>query len=312
MKRQAGAILYVKTTTPQGQMSFDTHSNLFGRTFNPHNRALSAGGSSGGEAALVAMKGAIIGVAGDLGGSIRLPAANCGVYGIKPSAGRISAKGADGYGIPGAMGAGLAPAFGPIGRTLADCQFFLEVMSRLQPWSYDAAITPYAFRYPNKGKMLSIGVLRCDGIVMPHPPVLDVVDDIAERLRNEGHRVYEIAIPELNNALAVTNGYLTVNGNEEVFDMLAETGEPLSPWLAARMKRKGGRGLKDLYALNHKKQQIEQALLERLWEGSEEKQQLDAIISPVAGHAAHPHDAWGSQSYTSVWNLVDYPAGVSF
>ncbi|TGZ79867.1 amidase [Ascodesmis nigricans] len=310
MLLDAGAILYVKTTTPQGQMSFDTHSYLFGRTFNPYNRALSAGGSSGGEAALIAMKGAIIGVAGDLGGSIRVPAANCGLYGIKPSAGRIPAKGAEGTGIPGSGGAGLAPAFGPIGRTLGDCRFFLDVMARLQPWTYDGAISPYSIRYPPRGKRLSIGVLRCDGVVMPHPPVLNVLDDIAERLRIAGHRVYEIAIPEFAKALSVTNGYLTVNGNEEVFDLLAETEEPLSPWLAARMKRKGGRGLKDLYGLNHKKQQLEQVFLERLWEGSDESQRLDAILSPVAGHATPPHDAWRSQSYTSVWNLLDYPAGV--
>lgn len=67
MLLDAGAILYVKTTTPQGQMAFDTHSYLNGRTTNPINRSLSAGGSSGGEAALIAMGGAILGAAGDLG-----------------------------------------------------------------------------------------------------------------------------------------------------------------------------------------------------------------------------------------------------
>lgn len=67
MLLDAGAILYVKTTVPQGQMAFDTHSYLNGRTTNPINRSLSAGGSSGGEVALIAMGGAVLGAAGDLG-----------------------------------------------------------------------------------------------------------------------------------------------------------------------------------------------------------------------------------------------------
>lgn len=75
----AGAILYVKTNVSQGLLMVESINNVFGTTRNPFNLDLSAGGSSGGEAALVAAKGAILGSGTDGGGSIRLPASFCGL-----------------------------------------------------------------------------------------------------------------------------------------------------------------------------------------------------------------------------------------
>ena len=80
-----GAIIYVKTTTPQGQLSMDTHSLLLGRTYNPINYNLTIGGSSGGEVVLIAMRGGIRGIGTDLAGSIRILAMYCGIYGFQPS-----------------------------------------------------------------------------------------------------------------------------------------------------------------------------------------------------------------------------------
>jgi amidase len=68
--RKEGAVFYVKTTVPQTGMALETNSNLFGRTLNPFNSKLGAGGSSGGEAVLLALRGSPIGVGSDIGGSI--------------------------------------------------------------------------------------------------------------------------------------------------------------------------------------------------------------------------------------------------
>lgn len=68
---QAGAVLYCKTNVPQTLMALDSHNNVFGRTLNPRNLMVTAGGSSGGEGALVAMRGSVLGVGTDVGGSIR-------------------------------------------------------------------------------------------------------------------------------------------------------------------------------------------------------------------------------------------------
>lgn len=83
-----GAVLYCKTNIPQTLSSLDSHNNVFGRTMNPVNRQLTAGGSSGGEGALVAMNGSPLGIGTDVGGSIRVPAMCNGLVGVKPSHGR--------------------------------------------------------------------------------------------------------------------------------------------------------------------------------------------------------------------------------
>lgn len=80
---EAGAVLYCKTNVPQTLMALDSHNNIFGRVINPANRHLTPGGSSGGEGALVAMRGSPLGVGTDVGGSIRIPAACNGLYGVK-------------------------------------------------------------------------------------------------------------------------------------------------------------------------------------------------------------------------------------
>lgn len=87
-----GAVVYCKTNVPQTVMTADTVNNLFGRTLNPVNKYIIPGGSSGGEAALLAFGGSILGIGTDTGGSIRIPSAACELYGLKPSAGRVSYK----------------------------------------------------------------------------------------------------------------------------------------------------------------------------------------------------------------------------
>jgi amidase len=72
--KQAGAIILTKTNVAQALMVYESINLVFGRTLNPYNRKLTPGGSSGGEAALLAMKGSAIGVGSDYGGSIRAPA----------------------------------------------------------------------------------------------------------------------------------------------------------------------------------------------------------------------------------------------
>lgn len=69
-------------------MTFESTNNIFGRALNPWNLSRATGGSSGGEAGLLAARCSVIGVGSDIGGSIRIPAAFCGVYGLKPGIGR--------------------------------------------------------------------------------------------------------------------------------------------------------------------------------------------------------------------------------
>jgi amidase len=91
--RSLGAILYVKTAVPHTLMCGETVNNIIGYTMNPKNRYLSSGGSSGGEGALIGAHGSPIGLGTDIGGSIRIPAGFNGLFGIRPSVGRLPYEG---------------------------------------------------------------------------------------------------------------------------------------------------------------------------------------------------------------------------
>lgn len=83
-------IPFVRTNVPQLGLTYESTNNLWGRTINPWNKERSSGGSSGGEAALISLRGSPIGIGSDIGGSIRIPANFCGVFGLKTYSKRIS------------------------------------------------------------------------------------------------------------------------------------------------------------------------------------------------------------------------------
>jgi len=120
--RKAGAILYVKTQNPQTLLSLETNNNVFGRTLNPFNIMLTPGGSSGGESALIACHGSPLGVGTDIGGSIRIPAAHGGLYGLKGSVARLPHAGLMGShdGMDEIVG-----CVGPIATSARDLELFL-------------------------------------------------------------------------------------------------------------------------------------------------------------------------------------------
>lgn len=118
----AGAIIVARTTTPEFAHSSFTRSPLFGHTRNPFDESRTPGGSSGGAGVAVATGCVPLAEGTDMGGSVRIPAALCGVIGLKPSLGRIPMD--------------ILPTvfdtishFGPLGRTMADIRLFMEVVS---------------------------------------------------------------------------------------------------------------------------------------------------------------------------------------
>src|SRR5207249_3699985 len=87
--RGAGAIMLGKTNVPDLSLAFETDNLVYGRTSNPYDRSRTPGGSSGGEATLIASGGSPLGLGSDAAGSIRVPAHFCGIAGIKPNTGRV-------------------------------------------------------------------------------------------------------------------------------------------------------------------------------------------------------------------------------
>ncbi len=136
--RAAGLIVFATSTTPEFGLTVTTESSLYGPTRNPWNLERSAGGSSGGAAALVAAGVVPAAHATDGGGSIRVPASCCGLFGLKPSRGRTPV----GFGrTEGWSGLGASHA---VTRSVRDSAGLLDVAAGLEPGSRYAAPDPYA------------------------------------------------------------------------------------------------------------------------------------------------------------------------
>lgn len=152
--KEAGAIPFAKTNCPEFLANYETDNNIVGRTNNPWNLAHTAGGSSGGESAAIASFFSPGGIGSDGGGSVRVPAHFCGIAGLKPTAGRVSAAGhVPEINHPG----GLLGVAGPMARTAQDIKLLFEVLSGYD--FQDPFSAPVPLRSPDL-KGLRIGVME--------------------------------------------------------------------------------------------------------------------------------------------------------
>ncbi|THX94268.1 acetamidase [Aureobasidium pullulans] len=191
---KAGAVLYVKTNVPTAMMIAESVNNTFGRTVNPLNRKLTSGGSSGGESALIAFGGSVLGVGTDIGGSLRIPAACTGIFTLRPSFGRFPTANAK-SGLAGQEA--VNSVNGPMARTLDDIEFFAKNVVNSEPWKLDPKCLPISWRPVDVGRKLRLGVIWNDGIVVPTPPVRRALKQAVEKLQEAGHEIVDWE-PELH------------------------------------------------------------------------------------------------------------------
>jgi amidase len=185
--REAGFVIVGKTNTPEfGTVAF-TESDLNGATRNPWNTELTPGGSSGGAAAAVAAGLVPIAHATDGGGSIRIPASCCGLFGLKPSRGRVSSA-------PFGSLEGLSTA-GPMARTVEDAAAFLDILAGYEPgdpWWAPPPDRPFAVTTAEPPPKLRVAVTTTPPIDTPvDPECVRALDAAAELLAGLGHDVRE-------------------------------------------------------------------------------------------------------------------------
>jgi len=137
--RAAGAIVIATTTTPDNCWAQETVSPLFGRTNNPWDTRRTPGGSTGGEAALIAAGGSPLGLGSDIAGSIRMPAAFCGIVGLRPTSGAIPEAG---FWPPSRGGLGQLNGVGPMARRVEDVALAYDVLRGEEHHPPDAALLP--------------------------------------------------------------------------------------------------------------------------------------------------------------------------
>lgn len=199
--RNLGGVLYCKTSVPATLMAGETVNNIISYTWNPKNRLLSSGGSSGGEGALIALKGSPGGFGTDIGGSIRIPAVFNGLFGIRPSSGRMPYEGAansiDGQNL-------ILSVVGPLATTARSLTLLFKAVLNQQPWYHDPLVLELPWRADieertralirksaDGSSSLAFAIMRHDGMVQPHPPIARAVEIVEQTLKRLGHKVRE-------------------------------------------------------------------------------------------------------------------------
>jgi amidase len=201
--RAAGAILIGKTNCPPGGIGDDSATSVHGGTRNPYDLLRSPGGSSSGEAAIIAAGGSPIGIGSDSGGSIRLPAHYCGIAALKPTAGRVPSTG--GYALDGGL-TDPRSQVGPMARFVEDLWLLLPILCG--PDNVDSGVIPMPLAKrlgPVKG--LKVAWYGDDGITKPTRQTTAAVRAAANALRAAGCKVTEARPPGLVEAREVTLGY---------------------------------------------------------------------------------------------------------
>src|SRR6201996_3134597 len=203
---EAGLVIFGKTNLPELALKGVSDSQLFGRTSNPWNFDRTPGGSSGGAAAAVASGVVPMAAGNDGGGSIRIPAAYCGLFGLRPSRARISSGPAYGEYWYGASSEGV------ISRSVRDTAAALDVSAGggpRGPFVGPKPAEPYAKLMRRDPGRLRIGFTAASPIgTEVHPEAAAAVSDAAKLLGSLGHEVEEAA-PEIDGA-SLAKAYLHV------------------------------------------------------------------------------------------------------
>ncbi|KAG7891124.1 hypothetical protein KL936_002408 [Ogataea polymorpha] len=301
----AGAVFYVRTTEPQTLMHLCSNNNITGLCLNPNNTALTPGGSSSGEGAIVAMKGSVMGLGSDIGGSIRCPAAFCGVFGLRPTQKRLSMKNVT-FSFTG-VEEGVVCVLGPLARTAQDIDLFMKVSLDAKPWERDATLIPLPWRdvpVP-AAKDIKVAIMYDDGVVKPTPPILRGLKYAAEKLKASGVTVVKWEPFGVKECVETVNCFYSADANKAQKDALAASGEPVleltknalafgrgdDGWSATEERL--GQALRDKYRMEYQDKMMELG--------------VDFILSPTYVSVAAKLETIHYWGYTSLWNVLDFP-----
>ncbi len=307
--RAAGAIPLARTNLPDLLFAFETDNLIHGRTNNPYDVSRTPGGSSGGEAALIAACGSPLGLGSDAAGSVRLPAHFCGIATIKPTSGRLPRTGH----VPPAGGwLEMVWQIGPMARRVEDLWTMMPLL--VPPDGADRTVIPMPYRDPAE---VDIGKLRIafftdNGIAAAGPETAAVVRQAAELLAAEAAAVEEHRPSGIEQSYDLEMKMIGPDGGDGLRAFLASIGSTrthplLDGWLAKlEPYRTTLDGFAGYWAELDRFRAGLFAFLDR----------FDAVLSPVCAHAALPHGSsieevtFRGFSYTMTHNLTGWPAAV--
>lgn len=197
--RDAGAALFAKCNLDEFAFGSSNETSAFGAVRNPWDLERVPGGSSGGSAAAVAADLAFAALGSDTGGSVRLPAAFCGIVGVKPTYGRVSR-----YGLI-AFGSSL-DQIGPLTKTVEDAAILMNILSGHDPHdstSAPAAVPDYTQALKKGVRGLRIGLPKEYFVEGMDPEVETAVRDAAKFFEKQGATLQEVSLPHTKYSVAV-------------------------------------------------------------------------------------------------------------
>ncbi len=304
--RAAGAIIVGKTNTSEEGWQADSGNRVFGPTANPWRSDRTAGGSSGGAAAAVALGCGPIGTGTDGAGSIRIPASFCGVVGLKPSFGLVPYH---------PSSAELLSHFGPLTRTVADAATALDVLAgRDDRDAHSWGRPPFGFaaRTEVAPANLRIALIRRIGERPVHPEIAEALETFAGRLADLGHAVREG--PKLDDPYDVLEVILAAHAAADHRSDPAEVLDLLDPGLRAVVERGATLTATSLAAAQiertafreHARQALAGFDVAVMPTVATLPLRLGADRPPGEDHTARARLAWASFVYP--WNLAGFPA----
>ena len=230
----AGAIIFGKTNVPFLSSDLQSFNKIYGTTNNPWDLERTPGGSSGGSAAALAAGMTPLELGSDIGGSIRVPAHFCGLYGHKPSYNIISEVGHMPP-PPGSIltGNGLSVA-GPLARSPEDLEIALDVLVAAQEQDSQAWKVKLPKARTKKIKELKIAVWPDEPYAEADNEITNLIKDTAEDLRHAGAKVETVDLPisfeEIDKIYSLLLNPLMLAGSpKETFETLAKLNESLDP-----------------------------------------------------------------------------------
>ncbi|HUJ59230.1 MAG TPA: Asp-tRNA(Asn)/Glu-tRNA(Gln) amidotransferase subunit GatA [Kofleriaceae bacterium] len=328
--RGAGAIVLGKLNCDEFAMGSSTERSAFKKTKNPWDRTRVPGGSSGGSSAAVAAALCAASLGTDTGGSIRQPAAFCGVVGMKPTYGRVSRYGVVAF-------ASSLDQVGPLARTVGDAALVLEVIAGLDPrdaTSLDAPVPRYRDALTGEVKALRIGLPHeyFDGAQIDGE-VRAALDRTIAALRERGAEMVDIALPHTEHALPAYYVVAPAEASSNLarydgvrYGKRAEAADLLDLYRRSRgagfgpeVKRRIMLGTYALrsgyYDAYYKKAQQVRALIKRDFDKA--FHHVDAILTPTTPTAAFrfgakstPLEMYAGDIFTLACNLAGLP-GIS-
>lgn len=329
----AGAIIIAKTNVPQLMAYYECNNPVYGVTNHPHDPDFSPGGSSGGEGAIIAAGGSILGLGTDIGGSIRIPSAFCGIVGIKPTMWRTYDFTRVGDPPPALS---INAVTGPMGKYVEDLAIVLSLISDVPS---PVQTKPRELKDWKKVevKKLKIGYYLDDGLFEPAKSVQQAVLKAARILMDSGIEIKEIRpfkapkAEELFYKILVSDKAKVFTNNLQGDKPTRQIRGALMLARASKFKRSILKGLTaltgqksmqrhiDYFGVNGpdalRKLEIEQAEYRDEYLAMMQRNgNLDIILSPVCPVPAYRHgDAEHlgiGGTYALLNNLLGFPAGV--